>query len=81
MFIQQDLTLTIYLNKNGADKLSSRGILNNLNSTKGALLRMNRSIQAEGAYGTIKWNRTYARAKRRGLKSINFEISMKSFLH
>ncbi len=28
--------------------------LNNLNSTKGALLCMNRSIHAEGAFGTIK---------------------------
>lgn len=51
-------------------------VLNNLNSTKGALLRMNRSIQAEGAFGTIKWNRAYTRAKRRGLKGINLEISM-----
>ena len=51
-------------------------VLNNLNSTKGALLRMNRSIQAEGAFGTIKWNRAYTRARRRGLKGINFEISL-----
>ena len=51
-------------------------VLNNLNSTKGALLRINRSIQAEGAFGTIKWNRAYTRAKRRGLKGINLEISM-----
>ena len=42
----------------------------------GALLRMNRSIQAEGAYGTIKWNRSYTRARRRGLKGIVLEISM-----
>lgn len=51
-------------------------VLSNLNSTKGALLRMNRSIQAEGAFGTIKWNKAYTRAKRRGLKGINLEISM-----
>ena len=51
-------------------------VLNNLNSTKGALLRINRSIQAEGAFGTIKWNRAYTRARRRGLKGINFEISL-----
>lgn len=51
-------------------------VLNNLNSTKGALLRMNRSIQSEGAFGTIKWNRSYTRARRRGLKGINLEISM-----
>ena len=46
-------------------------VLDNLNSTQGALLRMNRSIQAEGAYGTIKWNRAYTRARRRGIKGLN----------
>ena len=51
-------------------------VLNNLNSTQGALLRMNRSIQAEGAYGTIKWNRAYTRARRRGIKGLNLEIAM-----
>ena len=51
-------------------------VLNNLNSTKGALLRMNRSIQAEGAFGTIKWNRSYKRARRKGLKGVIFELSL-----
>ena len=51
-------------------------VLENLNSTHGALLRMNRSIQAEGAYGTIKWNKAYTRARRRGLKGMNFEIAV-----
>ena len=51
-------------------------VLSNLNSTKGASLRMNRSIQAEGAFGAIKWNKAYTRAKRRGLKGINLEILM-----
>lgn len=51
-------------------------VLANLNSTHGALLRMNRSIQAEGAYGTIKWNKAYTRARRRGLKGMNFEIAV-----
>ena len=51
-------------------------VLNNLNSTHGALLRMNRSIQAEGAYGTIKWNRAYTRARRRGIKGLNLEIAI-----
>ena len=51
-------------------------VLNNLNSVHGALLRMNRSIQAEGAYGTIKWNRAYTRARRRGVKGLNLEIAM-----
>jgi len=53
-----------------------REVLNNLNSIHGALLRMNRSIQAEGAFGTIKWNRAYKRARRRGLKGVILEISM-----
>lgn len=51
-------------------------VLNNLNSVHGALLRMNRCIQAEGAFGTIKWNRAYKRARRRGLKGVILEISM-----
>ena len=53
-----------------------REVLHNLNSVHGALLRMNRSIQAEGAFGTIKWNRAYKRARRRGLKGVILEISM-----
>ena len=37
---------------------------------------MNRSIQAEGAYGGIKWNRAYTRARRIGLDGLILEISM-----
>ena len=51
-------------------------VLGNLNCIHGALLRMNRSIQAEGAFGSIKWNRTYTRARRRGLKGMFLEIGM-----
>ena len=51
-------------------------VLCNLNNIHGALLRMNRSIQSEGANGIIKWNRAYTRARRRSLESLNFEISM-----
>ena len=53
-----------------------REVLENLNSLQGALLRMNRSIQAEGAYGIIKWNRGYTRARRRGIEGLKLEISM-----
>lgn len=49
-------------------------VLNNLNCIHGALLRMNRSIQSEGANGIIKWNRSYTRARRRGFKALNLEI-------
>ena len=51
-------------------------VLNNLNNTKGALLRMNRNMQAEGALGIIKWNREYKRARRRGLNGVNFELAL-----
>ena len=50
-------------------------VINNLECVHGALLRMNRSIQAEGTYGTIKWNREYTRVRRRGLKQVFFEFS------
>ena len=65
---------TIHLN----EELTSyhQEVLHNLNSIQGALLRMNRSIQAEGAFGIIKWNRSYKRARRKGLKGVNFELSM-----
>lgn len=53
-----------------------REVISNLECVHGALLRMNRSIQAEGAFGTIKWNRSYVRARRRGLKQIILEIGM-----
>lgn len=51
-------------------------VLSNLNSTQGALLRMNRSIQAEGVFGSIKWNRSYTRARRRGLKGLKLELGL-----
>lgn len=51
-------------------------VLDNLNSIHGALLRMNRSIQAEGAFGGIKWNRSYTRARRRGLDGLLLETAL-----
>lgn len=53
-----------------------REVLENLNSVQGALLRMNRSIQAEGVFGAIKWDHSYSRARRRGLKGLFLEIGM-----
>ena len=49
-------------------------VIDNLGSIHGALLRMNRSIQAEGTFGVIKHDRNYKRIVRRGLKSVNLEI-------
>ena len=51
-------------------------VINNLNSVHGALLRMNRSIQAEGTYGVMKWDRSYTRAYRRGMENVNLELMM-----
>ena len=51
-------------------------VIENLESIHGALLRMNRSIQAEGTFGILKEDRKYKRIVRRGLKSVNLEIFM-----
>lgn len=51
-------------------------VLDNLNCTHGALLCMNRSIQAEGAYGEVKWNRGYTRIRRRGMKNVLLELGL-----
>lgn len=51
-------------------------VLGNLCSIHGALLCMNRSIQAEGAYGIVKWDRSYSRAFRRGLENVILEFTL-----
>ena len=47
-----------------------------ITSEYGTQLRMNRSIQAEGVFGSIKWNRSYTRARRRGLKGLKLELGL-----
>ena len=49
-------------------------VLANLESTHGALLRMNRSIQSEGTFGIIKQDRNYRRIARKGKKAVTLEI-------
>ena len=44
-----------------------REVLENLECIHGALLRTNRSIQAEGTFGVIKYDRWYKRMVRKGL--------------
>ena len=65
---------TIRLNK----ELTSihQEVIHNLESIHGALLRMNRSIQAEGTFGIIKWNRSYKRLFRRGKEGVNLELTL-----
>lgn len=49
-------------------------VIKNICSIQGALLCMNRSIQAEGTYGIIKWDRSYKRTKRKGLRNVMLEF-------
>ena len=58
-----------------------REVLENLGSIHGALLRMNRSIQAEGTFGILKQDRLYNRIVRRGLNSVRLELFLVSIGH
>ena len=58
-----------------------REVLENLESVHGALLRMNRSIQAEGTFGILKEDRWYKRIVRRGLDSVRLELFLVSIGH
>ena len=51
-------------------------VIDNLESVHGELLCMNRSIQAEGTFGIIKWNRSYKRLFRRGLDNVIFDLTL-----
>ena len=57
---------------NERENLSSmhQEVIKNLESIHGALLRMNRSIQAEGTFGIMKNDRWYKRIVRRGIHSV-----------
>lgn len=51
-------------------------VISNLESIHGALLRMNRSIQAEGLFGILKWDKSYKRLFRRGKKNAILELTL-----
>ena len=51
-------------------------VISNLESIHGALLRMNRSIQAEGIFGVLKWDKSYKRLSRRGEKNVILELTL-----
>ena len=51
-----------------------REVLNNLLNIHGALLRMNRSIQAEGTFGILKEDYDYRRIRRRRQKNVELEL-------
>lgn len=48
-------------------------VIDNLCSIKGAYMRMNRSIQSEGAFGVLKQDRGYKRMVRKGLEAVTLE--------
>ena len=56
-------------------------VVDNLNSIQGALLRMNRSIQAEGTFGILKTDRWYKKIVRRGSDAVRMEIFLVSIGH
>lgn len=56
-------------------------VLENLESIQGALLRMNRSIQAEGTFGVMKYDRWYKRVVRKGLNRVKLELFLVSIGH
>ena len=56
-------------------------VIDNLESIHGALLRMNRSIQAEGTFGVMKNDRWYNRIVRRGINSVKLEVFLVSIGH
>lgn len=74
-----DRNRTIRLN----EELTSmhREVLENLECVHGALLRMNRSIQAEGTFGILKQDRNYKRIVRRGLDFVKLELYLVSVGH
>jgi len=56
-------------------------VINNLGSPKGIRLRINRSIQSEGAFGDIKSNYGYNRCRRKGIKKVRFEMIYEAIGH
>ena len=51
-------------------------VISNLECIHGALLCMNRSIQSEGTFGIIKWDRNYKRLFRREKKNVLLELTL-----
>jgi hypothetical protein len=65
------------------EELSSmhQEVIDNLQSIQGAMLRMNRSIQAEGTFGVMKHDRWYKRIERKGIESVELELYLVSIGH
>ena len=88
MFFQKRFSKQAAQNgKNRTDRINreltamNQEVIENLESIQGALLRMNRSIQAEGTFGIMKNDRWYKRIVRRGIKSVLLEVFLVSIGH
>lgn len=55
--------------------------LNNLESIQGVLLLMNRSIKAEGTFGTMKNGRLYKRIIQRRIQSVRLKAFLVAIGH
>ena len=55
--------------------------LKNLKSDDGIILRVNRSIQVEGAFGVLKQNMGFKRFFSRGLKNVMIEFYLLAFAY
>lgn len=53
----------------------------NINSDEGIVLRMNRSIQVEGAFGVIKQDYGFRRFLRKGIKNVKLEFLLIAFAY
>lgn len=51
-------------------------VIKNLLSPKGIEMRVNRSSQVEGAFGVIKQDMDYERARRRGMENVSLEFML-----
>jgi ribosomal protein S21 len=56
-------------------------VVDNLESIHGALLRMNRSIQSEGTFGVMKYDRWYKQVVRKGMEQVRLEVFLVSIGH
>lgn len=53
----------------------------NIKTEKGTMLRMNRSIQVEGAFGVLKWDHDFTRFLRRGKNNVKIEFMLLCFAY
>ena len=67
----------LYVSKNFLKERTKS--LENITTSEGKLLRMNRSIQVEGAFGVLKQDYGFRRFLMRGKKNIKIEFMLLSF--